>query len=81
MTQKTELEKSRRDFLKLAGTGAPLAAVAMATSATTAQAQEPDLSSSVMQDTVHTRAYLAYLCQVVVNLQRNEQMILKVFFE
>jgi len=42
MTQKTELEK----------------AVAMATSATTAQAQEPDLSSSVMQDTVHTRAYL-----------------------
>ena len=43
MTQKTELEKSRRDFLKLAGTGAPLAAVAMATSATTAQAQEPDL--------------------------------------
>ncbi|HAY90997.1 MAG TPA: twin-arginine translocation pathway signal protein, partial [Rhodobacteraceae bacterium] len=27
MTQKTELEKSRRDFLKLAGTGAPLAAV------------------------------------------------------
>ena len=58
MTQKTELEKSRRDFLKLAGTGAPLAAVAMATSATTAQAQEPDLSSSVMQDTVYTRAYL-----------------------
>ena len=58
MIQKTELEKSRRDFLKLAGTGAPLAAVAMATSATTAQAQEPDLSSSVMQDTVHTRAYL-----------------------
>ena len=61
MTQKTELEKSRRDFLKLAGTGAPLAAVAMATSATTAQAQKPDLSSSVMQDTLHTRAYLASL--------------------
>jgi hypothetical protein len=61
MTQKTELEKSRRDFLKLAGTSAPLAAVAMATSATTAQAQEPDLSSSVMQDTVHTRAYLSSL--------------------
>jgi hypothetical protein len=58
MTEKTQDAPSRRDFLKLAGTGAPVAAVALATSATTAQAQEPDLSSSVMQDTVHTRAYL-----------------------
>jgi hypothetical protein len=48
---------SRRDFLKLAGTTAPLAAVAVATSGTEAQAAEPDLSKETMQDTAHTRAY------------------------
>ncbi|MEM6465699.1 MAG: twin-arginine translocation signal domain-containing protein [Pseudomonadota bacterium] len=48
---------SRRDFLKLAGTTAPVAAVAVATSGTTAQAAEPDLSRETMQDTLHTRAY------------------------
>ncbi|WP_136441727.1 twin-arginine translocation pathway signal protein [Pacificoceanicola onchidii] len=48
---------SRRDFLKIAGTTAPLAAVAVATG-TEAEAAEPDLSSDKMQDTAHTRAYL-----------------------
>ena len=50
---------SRRDFLKLAGTAAPAAAVAVATAGTQAEAAEPDLSSDKMQDTAHTRAYLA----------------------
>ncbi|MEQ9241170.1 twin-arginine translocation pathway signal protein [Roseovarius indicus] len=50
---------SRRDFLKLAGTTAPIAAVAVATGASDAEAAEPDLSSDKMQDTAHTRAYFA----------------------
>ncbi len=51
---------SRRGFLKLAGTVAPAAVVAVATAApTTAAANPVDLSSSTMQDTDHTRAYLA----------------------
>lgn len=49
---------SRRDFLKLAGTSAPVAAVALTTGATTAEAQPVDLASDKMQDTAHTRAYL-----------------------
>ncbi len=49
---------SRRDFLKLAGTSAPAAAVAVASGATQAEAQPADLSSETMQDTAHTRAYL-----------------------
>ncbi len=48
---------SRRDFLKLAGTTAPAAAVALA-STTAAEAQPVDLASEKMQDTDHTRAYL-----------------------
>lgn len=48
---------SRRDFLKLAGTAAPVAAVAVAASGTTAEAAEPDPSRDTMQDTAHTRAY------------------------
>lgn len=48
---------SRRDFLKLAGTTAPVAAVAVAAGGTTAEAAEPDLSRETMQDTQHTRAY------------------------
>lgn len=55
MTEKAK-EASRRDFLKLAGTAAPVAAVAMA-AGTTAEAAEPDLTSEIIQDTVHTRAY------------------------
>lgn len=49
---------SRRDFLKLASTAAPAAAVAVATSGTAAEAQPVDLQSDKMQDTAHTRAYL-----------------------
>ena len=57
MTDKTE-GKSRRDFLKLAGTAAPvaLATVASGTSAEAGPALA-DLSSDTMQDTAHTRAY------------------------
>ncbi|WP_299775034.1 twin-arginine translocation pathway signal protein [uncultured Tateyamaria sp.] len=53
---KKEDGASRRDFLKLASTTAPIAAVAVATGAQ-AEAAEPDLTSEKMQDTVHTRAY------------------------
>jgi len=56
---KKEEGATRRDFLKLAGTTAPVAAVAVATSASTAEASEPDLTSDKMQDTAHTRAYFA----------------------
>ena len=57
MTKETE-GASRRDFLKLAGTSAPLAAAALAVGSTTATAQPVDLSSDKIQDTEHTRAYL-----------------------
>ena len=57
MTEKSE-GASRRDFLKLAGTAAPAAAVAVAASSTAAEAQPVDLASDKMQDTAHTRAYL-----------------------
>lgn len=50
---------SRRDFLKLASTTAPIAAVAVASGTTGAEAAEPDLSLGRMQDTAHTRAYFA----------------------
>ena len=50
-------EASRRDFLKLAGTAAPAAAVVVASGGTAAQAAEPDLTRETMQDTAHTRAY------------------------
>lgn len=59
MSKKTEGEASRRDFLKLAGTVAPAAVAAVAAGGTAAEAAEPDLSSDKMQDTAHTRAYLA----------------------
>ncbi|MGR3494724.1 twin-arginine translocation pathway signal protein [Citreimonas sp.] len=54
-----EKEASRRAFLKLAGTTAPIAAVAIATGGTEAEAAEPDLTLEKMQDTAHTRAYYA----------------------
>jgi anaerobic selenocysteine-containing dehydrogenase len=57
MTKKNEEATSRRDFLKLAATGAPAAAVAVAASGGTAEAAAPDLSLEKMQDTAHTRAY------------------------
>lgn len=58
MTKKTDDGTSRRDFLKLAGTTAPVAAVALAGGTTAAEAQPVDLTSEKMQDTAHTRAYL-----------------------
>lgn len=58
MTKKTEDGTSRRDFLKIAGTAAPAAAVALAAGSTAAEASPVDPSSSTMQDTAHTRAYL-----------------------
>ena len=60
MTRKPkEAQTSRRDFLKLAGVAAPATAVAVA-SGTAAQAEplEPDLDTTRIQDTAHTRAYL-----------------------
>ncbi len=57
MTGKTEIGKSRRDFLKLAATGAPAVVVASAVTGGSAEAAEPDLTSDRMQDTAHTRAY------------------------
>ena len=56
MSEKKE-GASRRDFLKLAGTAAPVAAVVVASGTTEAQAAEPDLSKNEIQDTAHTRAY------------------------
>lgn len=54
----SEKEATRRDFLKLAGTAAPAAAVVAATTGTEAEAAaQPDLTSTTMQDTAHTRAY------------------------
>lgn len=60
MTRKTEgAEASRRDFLKLAGTAAPVAVIAAATgSAAHAAPAEADLGLTVLQDTAHTRAYI-----------------------
>lgn len=57
MTQKPE-GANRRDFLKLAATSAPAAAVALATDAGKAEADTVDPASDKMQDTAHTRAYL-----------------------
>lgn len=48
---------SRRGFLKLAATGAPAAAVAVAAGGQAAEAAEPDLQSTRLQDTAQTRAY------------------------
>ena len=50
---------SRRDFLKIAGTAVPAAVAVAAGTATQAAAAPADLSSETMQDTAHTRAYLA----------------------
>lgn len=57
MTKKSD-GASRRDFLKLAGATAPVAAVAVAGGTDTAAAQPVDPTSEKMQDTAHTRAYL-----------------------
>ncbi|MGR3714493.1 MAG: twin-arginine translocation signal domain-containing protein [Shimia sp.] len=49
---------SRRAFLKLASTAAPAAAAVAVMAPQSAEAQPADLSSTKMQDTAHTRAYL-----------------------
>lgn len=54
---KKEEGATRRDFLKVAATAAPLTAVAVASGTSVQAAAEPDLTSEKMQDTVHTRAY------------------------
>ncbi|MEN8659459.1 ubiquinol-cytochrome c reductase iron-sulfur subunit N-terminal domain-containing protein [Marivita sp.] len=59
MSEKTEASASRRDFLKLAGTAAPAAVAAVAVSGTEAEAAETPSANGRMQDTAHTRAYLA----------------------
>ena len=59
MTKKTEATASRRDFLKLAGAAAPAAVAAVAVSGTEAEAAETPKADGRMQDTAHTRAYLA----------------------
>ena len=56
MTRKSKDGATRRDFLKMAATGAPAVAVATA-SAGTAEAAAPPPASEKMQDTAHTRAY------------------------
>lgn len=48
---------NRRDFLKLAGTAAPAAAVAVVAGSKTAEAAELDPSVDSIQDTAHVRAY------------------------
>ena len=62
MTRKTQTpaqpSKGRRDFLKFAGTAAPLVAVAVASGGEAQAAAAPaDPTSSRIQDTEHTRAY------------------------
>ncbi|MFT4783516.1 MAG: hypothetical protein ACI9IV_001254 [Paracoccaceae bacterium] len=58
MSEKTEQATSRRDFLKLAGTAAPVLAAVAAVGATPAEASIVDAGAGRMQDTAHTRAYL-----------------------
>lgn len=48
---------NRRDFLKIAATGAPALAAVATLAPQQADAQPVDLSSSKIQDTAHTRAY------------------------
>ena len=50
-------DKGRRDFLKLAGTSAPVAVAALAVSGTEAEAVEPE-SALGMQKTEHVKKYL-----------------------
>jgi ubiquinol cytochrome c reductase Fe-S subunit len=59
MSEKRKDGKSRRDFLKLAGTAAP-AAVAAATMGSEAEAAEATAAcgDTCLQDTAHTRAYI-----------------------
>ncbi|RMF35702.1 MAG: twin-arginine translocation signal domain-containing protein [Alphaproteobacteria bacterium] len=56
---KAEEGATRRDFLKLTGTAAPAAAALAAATATGVEAAEAEASPTRLQDTAHTRAYLA----------------------
>ena len=50
---------SRRDFLKLAGSTAPVAAVALASGTTVAEAADARVLGNGLQKTEHVKAYLA----------------------
>lgn len=50
---------TRRDFLKVAATSVPAAAAVVVATPDTAEAAPVDPASDRMQDTAHTRAYLA----------------------
>ena len=53
-------KSNRRDFLKLAGAAAPAAVAAVAVGAPAQAAAQPaDPGATRLQDTDHTRAYLA----------------------
>lgn len=56
MSNKNTPEPSRRNFLKLAGTAAPAAALAVA-AGDPAEASTAPAKTGQMQDTAHTRAY------------------------
>ena len=58
MSKTSEDGATRRDFLKIVGTAAPTAFVAVASGTSAVAASPADLSSNEMQDTAHTRAYL-----------------------
>ncbi|SEO44923.1 formate dehydrogenase region TAT target [Salinihabitans flavidus] len=58
MSDKSKHENTnRRDFLKLAATGAPAAVAAVAVGSNEAEAATTDTASSALSDTAHTRAY------------------------
>ena len=58
MTKQEKPETSRRDFLKLAATGAPAAAAAATLAPAEAEAAAPEAGQDRRPDTAHTRAYL-----------------------
>ena len=51
--------KSRRDFLKLAGTSAPAAVAALAASTSVAEASDEPETALGLQKTEHVKKYLA----------------------
>lgn len=57
MAKTSQSDTDRRGFLKLAGTAAPAAIVAVAAGTTAAEASPVDPTAETMQDTAHTRAY------------------------
>ena len=59
MTKESKDGQSRRDFLKIAGTAAPAAAVAAVATGSEAEAAETDPGETRLRDTAHTRTYLA----------------------